>query len=190
MNKQLILASQSPRRQEMLHNLNIPFIVRTKQIDESVVTTNNPHEKVKHLAILKGKSISLVQNEVVLAADTVVAFEGTIFGKPKSKKEAYDMISTLSGNTHEVFTGVAIHSRENEISFVERTEVTWWPLNEEIIEWYINSDEPYDKAGAYGIQNLGAALVKKINGDYFNVVGLPIARVVRELSNFGINIFK
>ena len=187
--KQLILAANSPRRQEMFHQLKIPFTVRTGNVDETVVTTTNPAEKVKQLARLKGNSVSLAENEIVLAADTVVAFEGKIFGKPKSKQEAYDMMSTLSGQTHEVYTGVFIRSQENEVTFVERTSVTWWPLSETIIQWYINSDEPYDKAGGYGIQNLGAILVKKINGDYFNVVGLPISRVVRELTKLGLNIF-
>lgn len=190
MTKQLILASQSPRRQEMLRNLNIPFTISTKQIDESIVTTNNPTEKVLQLASLKGESIPLAKDEVVLAADTVVAFQGEIFGKPTCKQEAYEMISALSGHTHEVFTGVSLRSHEKEVSFVERTEITWWPLTDKIINWYINTPEPYDKAGAYGIQNLGAVLVKEIRGDYFNVVGLPISRVVRKLSHFGINAFK
>lgn len=187
--KQLILASNSPRRQEMFHHLKIPFTVRTGNVDETIVTTMNPAEKVKQLARLKGNSVSLAENEIILAADTVVAFEGKIFGKPKSKQEAYDMMSTLSGQTHEVYTGVFIRSQQNEVAFVERTSVTWWPLSETIIQWYINSDEPYDKAGGYGIQNLGAILVKEINGDYFNVVGLPISRVVRELTELGLHIF-
>src|SRR5690625_2131534 len=119
--KRLILASHSPRRQEMLHNLNIPFTVRTKNIDESIVTATNPYEKVEQLARLKGNSIPLTEQEIVLATDTVVAFEEEIFGKPKSKQEAYEMMLTLSGQTHEVYTGVFMRSRENEVAFVERT---------------------------------------------------------------------
>jgi len=190
MTKQLILASQSPRRQEILRNLDIPFTVRTKTIDESVVKTKEPDAKVKQLALLKGRSISVAANEVVLAADTVVAYEGKIFEKPTSRQEAYEMITSLNNDAHEVFTGVAIHSNEREIVFVEQTTVTWWSLDEQMINWYINTNEPYDKAGAYGIQDLGALFVKEIKGDYFNVVGLPISRVVRELQSFGIHIFQ
>lgn len=190
MTKQLILASQSPRRHAILRNLEIPFTVRTNTIDESVVKTKEPDETVKQLALLKGRSISVASNEVVLAADTVVAYEGNIFGKPKSRQEAYEMITTLNNVTHEVFTGVAIHSNERETVFVEQTKVTWWSLDEDMINWYINTNEPYDKAGAYGIQDLGALFVKEIKGDYYNVVGLPIARVVRELQNFDIHQFQ
>lgn len=190
MTKQLILASQSPRRQEILRNLGIHFTVRTKTIDESVVKTKEPDKKVKQLALLKGRSISVAANEVVLAADTIVAYEGKIFEKPTSRQEAYEMITALNNDAHEVFTGVAIHSIEREIVFVEQTTVTWWSLDEQMINWYINTNEPYDKAGAYGIQDLGALFVKEIKGDYFNVVGLPISRVVRELQSFGIHIFQ
>lgn len=189
MTKQLILASKSPRRQQLLRHLNIDFIVKTKQVDESVITVKDPAQRVEQLAILKGKKRGIKDNEVVLSADTVVAFEGEIFGKPTSTQEAYEMISTLSGKTHEVFTGVSLRSKEEQISFVERTAVTWWELSEGMIQWYINTEEPYDKAGAYGIQELGAVLVKEIKGDYFNVVGLPISRVVRKLMTFGINPF-
>lgn len=188
--KQLILASKSPRRQEMLKNIGLDFSVRTADIDESIVTTEDPTEKVKQLAHLKAKHVPINKQEVVIAADTVVAYENNIFGKPSSIDDAYEMISKLSGQTHEVFTGVSIHSHNKEVNFVERTAVEWWNLSEEMIQWYIQTEEPYDKAGAYGIQHLGALLVKGIKGDYFNVVGLPIAQVVRKLQVFGIYAFE
>lgn len=186
MDKKLILASQSPRRQELLKQINIPFTVKGTNIDESVITTNNPLEKVKQLAKLKGKSIEITEQEVVVAADTVVAFQDRIFEKPADEADAFNMIATLSGQVHNVYTGVMIHSLQDQVLFVERTEVEFWPLAETDINWYLNTKEPFDKAGGYGIQGSGAVLVKKICGDYFNVVGLPISRVVQELKRFSI----
>jgi len=188
MKKRLILASGSPRRQELLNQVGIPFSIRKKKIDESKITIHDPIEKVKQLAILKGKSVPLQHTEVILSADTVVAYNQIIFEKPKNKEEAYEMISRLSGDVHEVFTGILIRSATDENVFVERTRVEFWPLTEKEIERYVTTDEPYDKAGAYGIQSLGAMFVKQIIGDYYNVVGLPISRVVRELLKFEIDV--
>ena len=175
--KNLILASSSPRRQELLKQVNIPFTIRKPAIDETQITTKDPVEKVQQ-----------IQNEyeVILAADTVVSYEQTIFEKPKNKEEAFNMIHSLSGDTHDVYTGVNIRSTEHESIFVERTKVVFWPLSKSEIEWYVSTDDPYDKAGAYGIQSLGAIFVKEIIGDYYNVVGLPLSRVVRELRKFSI----
>jgi septum formation protein len=183
---QLILASSSPRRSELLKQVSIPFIVRKQEFDESIITTENPTQKVEQLAMSKARNTSLSQAEVILAADTVVSFEGRIYGKPKSKEEAFSMLSSLSGNVHEVYTGVMIRSLQKEFSFVEKTMVEFWPLSEEDISSYIATNDPFDKAGGYGIQSYGAVLVKKIIGDYFNVMGLPISRVVRELKPFDI----
>lgn len=182
----LILASRSPRRQELLKQVGIPFIVKTADVDEAEVDINNPVEKVKKLASLKAKHIPLGKEEVVLAADTVVTYKDEIFEKPHDKDEACRMISALSGEVHDVYTGVMIRSLQEEKVFVERTEVEFWSLTNEEIKWYLESKEPYDKAGAYGIQSLGAVLVKGIRGDYYNVVGLPLSRVVRELHHFSI----
>lgn len=187
--KQLILASSSPRRQELLKQIRIPFQVRKAMIDESMIQTEDPAEKVKQLAILKGRSVPLhSEKEVVLAADTIVAQQQSIFEKPKTKKEAYEMITALSGKVHEVYTGVIIRANEREKTFVEETKVEFWPLTDEEINWYIHTNDPYDKAGAYGIQNLGAIFVKQIIGDYYNVVGLPLSRVVRNLRSFHVHI--
>ncbi|TXL67496.1 septum formation inhibitor Maf [Cerasibacillus terrae] len=185
MSKKLILASSSPRRQELLNQVGISFTIRKPNIDESQIKTNDPMEKVKQLATLKGHNVPIShENEVILTADTVVSYKQKIFEKPKSKEDAYQMISRLSGSVHEVFTGVMIRSTEESKIFVERTMVEFWPLKEDEIDWYLSTDEPYDKAGAYGIQSIGAMFVKQIIGDYYNVVGLPISRVVRELREF------
>lgn len=185
MQNKLILASSSPRRQELLKQVNIPFTAQATNVDESQITTSDPEQKVKQLALLKGRSMSIT-DQVVLAADTVVSYNREIFEKPQNKTEAFNMISALSGNVHEVFTGVLIRSSDREVVFAERTEVEFWPLSKEEIDWYISTDEPFDKAGAYGIQSIGAMFVKRIIGDYYNVVGLPISRVVRELRNFDV----
>ncbi|WP_188206989.1 Maf family protein [Alkalibacillus aidingensis] len=183
MTKSLILASSSPRRQELLKQVKIPFDIRKPNVDESQIKTDDPEEKVKQLAILKGENVPFHHsNEVILSADTVVSYNQKIFEKPSDKEEAYRMISQLSGDTHEVFTGVMIRSQDNEITFVEKTQVEFWPLSQEEIKWYITTNDPYDKAGAYGIQSIGAMFVKQIIGDYYNVVGLPISRVLRCLS--------
>ena len=187
MTKKLILASSSPRRQELLNQVRIPFTIRKPNIDESQIITHDPVEKVRQLAILKGRNVIIKHyDEVILSADTVVSYNQNIFEKPKNKEDAYKMISALSGNVHEVFTGVLIRSLDQETIFVERTEVEFWPLSEEETVPYIATKEPYDKAGAYGIQSVGAIFVKQISGDYYNVVGLPISRAVRELRGFSV----
>lgn len=186
--KKLILASSSPRRQELLNQVRIPFTIRKPDFDESLIQTADPVEKVKQLAERKGLNVRLTdKDEVILSSDTVVSFQQQIFEKPKNKTEALQMISALSGETHEVYTGVMIRSANEQIVFTEQTKVEFWPLSDEEIEWYISTDDPYDKAGAYGIQSLGAMLVKQIIGDYYNVMGLPISRVVRELRGFGVD---
>jgi septum formation protein len=183
----LILASTSPRRRELLELANIPFSIRIQDVDESVIIEDDPAQTALELSIYKAKHVPFnAMNEVIITADTVVAYKGQIYGKPGTSEEAFDMLSNLSGDVHEVFTGVTIRSKEKEVSFVERTLVEFWPLSDGDINDYIATGDVYDKAGAYGIQSKGATLVKKINGDYYNVVGLPISRVVRELRQFNI----
>jgi len=189
MKKRLILASQSPRRKEILEDIGLTFTIKTEEVDETAVRKMSPEKTVEQLALLKAKAIQIEEKDLVLAADTVVADQGKIFGKPRSQEEARQMIMALSGKTHYVVTGVALRSKRREVSFVEQTAVTFWELDEPTINWYIHTKEPYDKAGAYGIQGLGSLLVKEIQGDYFNVVGLPIARVFRALKAFNISPF-
>lgn len=187
MENKLVLASSSPRRKELLQQVNIPFTVRVAEIDESVITTTKPKEKVIKLATLKGRKVPILsEQEVILAADTIVAFKGEVLEKPKTREEAKEMISSLSGDIHDVFTGVMIRTKKKEVTFASRTKVEFWPLSDKEIITYIESDEPYDKAGGYGIQSLGALFVKQIVGDYYNVMGLPLSEVARRLKKFGI----
>ncbi|SHG70519.1 Maf family protein [Ornithinibacillus halophilus] len=183
----LILASTSPRRKELLEQVNIPFKTRKQEVDESKIVTLNPKEKVETLAHLKAINTPILSSdEVILSADTVVSFEGGIFEKPKNEEDAFRMLSTLSGKFHSVYSGVCIRSEKKQAIFIEKTDVEFWELTDDEIEDYIQSKDPFDKAGAYGIQTQGAMFVKQIVGDYFNVVGLPISKVVRELRSFAI----
>jgi septum formation protein len=182
----LILASSSPRRKELLENIHLSFEVSSSDVDESFSKTLSPDVVVKLLAERKAKAVAAnYPTAFVLGADTIVVLEGTVLGKPNDEVEAADMLRRLSGKTHEVYTGVAIVSPKDSFSFYEKTTVTFWELTETEINMYVSSGEPLDKAGAYGIQQLGSFLVKEIQGDYFSVVGLPIARTVRELRRAG-----
>lgn len=182
---QLILGSASPRRQAMLEQHGIPFTIRIPNIDESSIQLTNPKQKVETLARLKARAIPLIaDNEIILAADTIVAYEGTIYEKPHDQQEAYEMITSLSGTKHEVITAFCLRSRNQEVIFSVQTDVHFWNLTDTEIKAYIATNEPYDKAGAYGIQGRAALFVKKIDGDYFNVVGLPISYVIKELRRF------
>lgn len=185
MTKSLILASASPRRKELLELVQIPFEIHVSQVEEKIEETASPAEVVMSLAAQKAADVALhYPHAVVLGADTIVTYGARMLGKPNSKEEAAETLRVLSGNTHEVYTGVALVSGDETFTFYERTEVTFWKLSEEEIQAYVETEEPLDKAGSYGIQGKGAALVKKINGDYYSVVGLPVARLVRELRSF------
>jgi septum formation protein len=185
--KRLILASGSPRRKELLKQANLSFDISTSNIPEHIEDQLLPHEVVQQLALQKAKAVAPVNSpDVFLGADTIVAYEGQILGKPTHEGEAKSMLEMLSGKTHEVFTGCAIISRSTEYTFYEETNVTFWELTAEEIDSYVASREGFDKAGGYGIQGLGGVHVKRVEGDYYNVVGLPISRVIRELKKFGI----
>lgn len=183
--RKLILASGSPRRRELLEQAGVPFTVAPANADESVPSGFTPEQAVMELA--RRKVLEANQEhpgELILAADTLVALDGETFGKPADEKEAAEMLRRFSGRAHEVFTGVAIKYGERETVFFERTQVMLYELDEREIEEYIQTGEPMDKAGAYGIQGRGCLFVRRLEGDYFNVVGLPVARVCRELRFF------
>lgn len=191
--KKIVLASASPRRRELLEMLKLRFDVIPDNSPEDKKTATTPDEVVCELAKSKGLNvISKINYEaIVISADTIVAVDNQILGKPACEEEARKMLTMLSDRTHEVFTGVFVADSKSgkKISFYEKTEVKFKKLTEEEISEYIKTGEPMDKAGGYGIQNLGALFVEKINGDYFNVVGLPIFRLGIILKNkFGINI--
>ncbi|MEH7417124.1 Maf family protein [Neobacillus drentensis] len=182
----LILASSSPRRKELLENLHLSFAISSSDVDESFDPSLSPEEVVMELAERKAQVVfQKNQDSFVLGSDTVVVIDHQILGKPADEAEAISMLKRLSGRKHEVFTGVAIVTPTGAKKFYERTEVWFWELTEDEIYAYVQSGEPFDKAGAYGIQQLGSMLVKKINGDYFAVVGLPVARTIRELRKAG-----
>ena len=178
----LILASSSPRRKELLEMVNIPFQVKVSHADETYQDGMEPHEVVMELARIKSTVIAETNRDsVVIGADTIVVMDGDILGKPNNRDEAISMLTRLSGRVHQVYTGVAIITGQDTIVFYEKTDVEFWPLKTQEIEQYVLTGEPFDKAGSYGIQGYGSLLVKRIEGDYFTVVGLPISRLKREL---------
>lgn len=180
----IILASASPRRSELMTLAGFRFDVICADIDEIVPEKALPQEVVMSLALQKAQAVAKDHcKSAVVGSDTVVALDGKILGKPRSEKEAAEMLRSLSGRSHKVFTGVAIVCGEKVTSFFDETEVEFYPLTDQEILDYVATGEPMDKAGAYGIQGRGAVLVKRINGDYFNVMGLPISKVYRELKD-------
>lgn len=203
---QIILASASPRRKELLEQIGLTFDICPAK-GEEIITKTIPAEVVTELASQKAGEVAAMvkayeerheelmtpQDIMVIGADTIVAYNNQILGKPKDEEDAYRMLSMLSGNTHCVYTGVSIillgaSGKAGEINFYEKTDVTMRQMEEEEIKRYIATGEPMDKAGAYGIQGKCAIFIDKINGDYNNVVGLPIAAIYRELKKLGIDI--
>lgn len=187
---QLILASQSPRRKALLQQLGIPFEIQPSGVDE-YTSTSDPLTLVRELSLAKAKDIaSNYSNAVVIGADTIVVHDNDILGKPTSEQEAAQMLARLSGTQHLVYTGVCLQyvdrdgNLQEPILFHEQTNVWFQALSAYPIQKYIASGSPMDKAGAYGIQDdWGALFVKKIEGDYYNVVGLPLSRCYLELSS-------
>lgn len=178
----LILASSSPRRKEILENAGISFELCAADVDETIDTALGVSEVAESLAVRKAKAVADKHpDSIVLGADTIVVLNGQILGKPKDEADAASMLRLLAGKTHTVYTGVCIAAKGEIKSFTQATRVKFYDLTHEDINAYIQTGEPMDKAGAYGIQGRGCLLIEGIEGDYFNVVGLPIARVVREL---------
>ena len=191
--KKIILASASARGRELLEQIGLSFQACPSKGNEQTTKTD-PGEMVEELSREKCREVFLGtdQDVIVIGADTVVALDGKILGKPKSQADAVHMLSLLRGRTHQVFTGVTVMSRENgraeSITFHETTQVSFYPMSDREIESYVAGGEPMDKAGAYGIQGEGAVFVREIQGDYSNVVGLPLARLYQEMKNMGIQI--
>lgn len=185
----LILASKSPRRKELLEQAGLTFLVVPSCVDEKDISITKPENLVKTLAEAKARDVAGAYPESwVIGADTIVIIDGDILGKPDSTQTARRMIQQLNGQIHEVFTGYAIfcEAMQTCISGVEKTEVHFRNLSQQEIEWYIQTDEPYDKAGGYAIQGRGSFLVKRICGSYTNVVGLPVCEVLEHLFKKGI----
>ena len=181
----IILASASPRRKELMELAGYDFEVLCADIVEVVPEEAMPQEVVMSLALQKAQAVAAEHKEaVVIGSDTVVALDGKILGKPHSEQEACEMLRSLSGRTHKVFTGVAIVCGGKVKNFFDETDVEFYSLGDDEIKKYVATGEPTDKAGAYGIQGKGSVLVKRINGDFFSVMGLPIAKLYREMSDF------
>jgi len=183
----IILASGSPRRKQLLEELGIGFEVVKREYPETFPGNLKEKEIAEYLAREKANLFKNVVsgNEIIITADTIVWCNGRVLGKPSGKEEAIEMIWILSGNTHEVITGVTLLSQFQERTFSETTKVTFGSLTSEEITFYIENFRPYDKAGAYGIQEwIGLAACTRIEGSYFNVVGLPVQRLYRELLDF------
>ena len=186
---QIILASQSPRRRELLAQTGLTdFIIRPAQGEETVDPNLSPDKLVEELSRQKAAEVATLSSpeDLIIAADTVVAIDGTVLGKPRSSQEAFAMLSRLSGRHHTVYTGVTVCRGDKVLTGHEATRVHFRPLTDREIESYIATGEPMDKAGSYGIQGYGSMLVEGISGDYFNVVGLPICRLSQMLTQFGL----
>jgi len=180
--KPLVLASASPRRKELLSLLDIPFHVKTFDIDESSITGDKPEELVCNIAMAKGLPVAQVYQEaIVISADTVVFIDNEPLFNPRTKEMAIHYLEKLSGRTHSVLTGVCLFIDGKCYSLHEQTNVTFYSLTDDWIRAYVESGDSFDKAGGYGIQSGGTFFVEKISGDYNNVVGLPIGRVFQEM---------
>lgn len=185
----IVLASQSPRRRELLGKMGLEFTTRSPEIDEDAVQGLPAQELVKVLS--REKALHIAREEdpdtVVIGSDTVVVLDGAILGKPASAAQAEEMLAGLSGRSHEVCTGITVCQGDKVVSQAEVTQVTFRTLTSQEIQQYVRTGEPMDKAGAYGIQGYGALLVEGIRGDYSSVVGLPVCRLGRILQDFGVD---
>ncbi len=182
----ILLASKSPRRQELLNLMGLNFQVILKEVDEDYPDTLQPEEIAVYIAEKKANAFDQeIGNSVLVTADTIVCINGEVLGKPLDEEDAYRMISKLSGKTHQVITGVCIRDKNKSYSFYEVSEVTFVNLSAEQINYYIQTGNPLDKAGAYGIQEwIGLVAIASIRGSYTNVVGLPTHRLFEELNKF------
>lgn len=182
----IILASKSPRRQELISNITTDFEVIVSDAEEILPPGIAPEEAPVYLATLKAEAVAAEHpDRTVIGADTVVILDGKVLGKPRDKDDAIRMLRTLSGRVHTVVTGCCIFGKRRCVTFSETTRVEFYPLSDREIADYVATGEPFDKAGAYGIQGRGSMLVRRIEGDFFNVMGLPVARLKRELEHIG-----
>lgn len=186
-NKKIILASGSPRRKELMQGLDIPFEVRVKETDESYPESLEKDKVALYLAEKKSEAYlsELKENEIIITSDTTVLKDDVLFNKPKDKADAKNMLQQLSGTSHKVITGVCIRSKEKKISFDSVSLVQFKTLKEEEINYYIDKYKPFDKAGSYGIQEwMGYIGIEKIEGSYFNIMGMPVFKIYEELNRF------
>ena len=186
-NHKLILASKSPRRKELLERSNIPFTIRTMEVEEIYPDSLPKSEVAEYLAILKAEAArpNLGEQEIVLGADSIVILQDTIYGKPKDLEDAHHILRQLSGQVHEVITGVCLISKDKKVSFSAVSKVWMEELTEEEIKYYVETFKPFDKAGGYAIQEwIGLCKISKIEGTYSNIMGLPTEMVYQALRTF------
>ncbi len=184
----IILASQSPRRRELLAQMGLSYRVEAADSDAHMERALPPDKLVEAISAEKAAAVARVEGEgpLIIAADTVVVLDGAVLGKPRDEGDARDMLARLSGREHQVYTGFTVRQGQKAVTRSERTDVRFRALSREEIGAYVATGEPMDKAGAYGIQGLGSLLVEAIRGDYFNVMGLPVCRVGLVLKEFGV----
>jgi len=188
MMERIVLASQSPRRKQLLEWAEIPFDIIVKETAETYPEGLAIEKVPVYIAREKALAVkpNIAESRIILAADTVVVLKDRIIGKPKDRNDALAILSSLSGNTHRVITGVVLMRNEKELSFFDSTEVAFHDLTESQISFYVDKYKPYDKAGAYAIQEwIGVVGIKEVNGDFYNVMGLPVSRVVKHLQKMG-----
>ena len=185
---QVILASQSPRRKELLGLTGLDFVIRVADIDETMDPNTTPYDEVARLSREKAMAVPREEDDVVIAADTIVVCDGARLGKPRDEADAYRMLSMLSGRDHQVMTGLTVLKGSRAQTVTEVTDIHFRELSEKEIRAYIATGEPMDKAGAYGIQGGAALFVSHLKGDYFNVVGLPVCALTGMLRRLGLRV--
>ena len=186
---ELILASQSPRRRELLGLFRLPFVIRVADIDETMDPEISPYDEVARVSREKALAVPRQEDDVVIAADTIVVCEGKVLGKPHTPEEAVQMLSLLSGRDHQVMTGMTVVRGGQVISCTEVTDIHFRELSQKEIAAYVATGEPMDKAGAYGIQGGAALFAEKMVGDYYNVMGLPVCKLRQMLSELAPELF-
>ncbi|MGM9640607.1 MAG: Maf family protein [Faecousia sp.] len=184
----IILASQSPRRRELLELMGLEFQVRVADIDETMDLNADPADEVARVSAAKANAVAAGPEDLVLAADTIVVCQGRILGKPHSPREAREMLELLSGRDHQVMTGYTLRQGDKILTHTEVSHIHFRPLLPEEIHAYVETGEPMDKAGAYGIQGKAALFVSRLEGDYYNVMGLPLCALTQSLRDFGVKI--
>lgn len=188
----IILASKSPRRQELLRLLGVDYKIITEDIDETMDPSLPPEAEVRRVSACKAQAVAPLASaqDIIISADTIVVLDDRVMGKPKSAQEAVEMLEALSGRTHRVMTGLTVRQGERSECVAVITEITFRPLSAREIRAYVASGEPMDKAGAYGIQGGASVFVSHLSGDYFNVMGLPVCTLTQLLRSFGVPVLE
>jgi len=191
--KKIILASKSPRRADLLNQIGLNFEIIPSKINEKQYISQDPEESVKKIALMKANEVAKkIKNGIVIGADTIVILDGEVIGKPKDERDAFKILKKISNKEHVVITGLAVVDASTKKTFVEtvKTLVKFKKITDEEIKDFIDTGEPFDKAGGYGIMNFASIFVEKVNGCFYNVVGLPLSKLTEMLKHFGINILK